>query len=156
MEQSITDVTSDLASTLGIGSDIIILIVAMASVLVMTLFIYLRTANMLFSTAFMNFGIIMMASFGFIPLWIIPISLIITALAYYRWINHSEVVITEDYQPYGDKLKLAYEAKFGYRNPEFDKEIDQHIKVVENLGKGYTRTIHLNKLKRLAKFVEAK
>ena len=54
---------------------------------------------------------------------------------------------------FGNRLKVAYEAKFGYPNPEFNKEVDQHIKIMESMGKGYVKEIAEDWLKRMAKFV---
>jgi hypothetical protein len=55
---------------------------------------------------------------------------------------------------FGNRLKVAYEAKFGYRNPAFDEEIDHRVKAMRSLGKGYTKSVNYSKLKALAKFVE--
>jgi UDP-N-acetylenolpyruvoylglucosamine reductase len=67
------------------------------------------------------------------------------------------VEITEKYsESYAESISKAYEAKFGYKNSEFDKEVSQHILAVESLKKGITRQIHLEKLHRIEKFVELK
>ncbi len=55
---------------------------------------------------------------------------------------------------YGNRLKTAYEAKFGYPNPEFNKMVDQHVKIMESMGKGYTKDMAEDWIKQMAKFVE--
>jgi len=61
---------------------------------------------------------------------------------YYKW------------NAFGNRLKLAYTAKFGGENPAFNSEVDGHIKVLQALGKGYTKSQAEDWLKRMAKFVE--
>lgn len=58
------------------------------------------------------------------------------------------------WRSFGNRMKEAYTAKFGYPNPAFNQEIDQHIKAVETLGKGYTKSIDMDWLKRMAEFTE--
>lgn len=58
------------------------------------------------------------------------------------------------WKAFGNRMKVAYEAKFGYINTGFNQEVDQHIKAMEVLGKGSTKTINEDWLKRMAKFVE--
>lgn len=55
---------------------------------------------------------------------------------------------------FGNRLKAAYSAKFGGDNKGFDDEVDEHIKAVKALGKGFTKSIDVDWLKRMAKFVE--
>jgi hypothetical protein len=55
---------------------------------------------------------------------------------------------------FGNRMKVAYEAKFGYSNSAFDKEVDQHVLAMKSLGKGYTKTVDKQWMKRMAKFVE--
>ena len=57
---------------------------------------------------------------------------------------------------YGKRLKAAYIGKFGYSNPEFDKFVDQRVYVMNNNGRGITRQIACNWLKRMAHMVEIK
>lgn len=56
--------------------------------------------------------------------------------------------------PYGRRLKRAYHAKYGYENPAFDDEVDNRIRVMRVQGKGHTRTIASDWLKRISKMVE--
>jgi hypothetical protein len=55
---------------------------------------------------------------------------------------------------FGNRMKVAYSAKFGGRNSAFDLEVDQHVLAMKSLGKGYTKTIDKEWMKRMAKFVE--
>lgn len=55
---------------------------------------------------------------------------------------------------FGNRMKVAYEAKFGYSNSAFNKEVDQHVLAMRALGKGYTKDIDKAWMKRMAKFVE--
>jgi hypothetical protein len=55
---------------------------------------------------------------------------------------------------FGNRMKVAYSAKFGGRNPAFDEAVDQHVLAMKSLGKGYTKTIDKEWMKRMAKFVE--
>ena len=56
---------------------------------------------------------------------------------------------------YGERIKLAYEAKFGDNNPEFNKEIDLRVQQVERL-RGITSQIAADKIKRYAKMTECR
>ncbi len=66
----------------------------------------------------------------------------------YKYIKYKK------WRAFGTRLKEAYTAKFGYPNPGFEQEVDQHIKAMEALGHGYTKSIDEDWLKRMAKFVE--
>jgi len=57
---------------------------------------------------------------------------------------------------YGERMKRAYRAKFGYDNKGFNEEVDQHILTMRTLDEGATRDINEDWLKRMAKFVEIK
>lgn len=55
---------------------------------------------------------------------------------------------------FGNRMKVAYTAKFGGENVEFNKEVDMHINAVRVLSGGATKKIDMDWLKRMAKFVE--
>ena len=55
---------------------------------------------------------------------------------------------------FGNRLKAGYVAKFGYSNSAFDEDVDMHISAMRALGKGTTKTINEEWIKRMAKFVE--
>jgi len=54
----------------------------------------------------------------------------------------------------GNRMKVAYEAKFGYANEDFNSQVDSHVKAMRALGQGYTKSIDMEWMKRMAKFVE--
>jgi hypothetical protein len=66
------------------------------------------------------------------------------------------VVVTKilRWNDFGNRMKVAYTAKFGGENIEFNKEVDMHINAVKVLGNGFTKNIDIDWLKRMAKFVE--
>ncbi len=66
----------------------------------------------------------------------------------YKYIKYKK------WRAFGNRLKEAYTAKFGYPNPGFEQEVDQHIRAMEALGHGYTKSLDEDWLKRMAKFVE--
>jgi len=57
---------------------------------------------------------------------------------------------------FGNRMKLAYTAKFGGENSGFNEEVDQHIAIMRALTKssGTTKEIAEDWLKRMAQFVE--
>lgn len=68
--------------------------------------------------------------------------------AVYKYVKYKK------WRAFGNRMKEAYTAKFGYPNPGFNEEVDQHIKAMEVLGHGDTKHINEDWLKRMAKFVE--
>lgn len=58
------------------------------------------------------------------------------------------------WKAFGNRLKVAYSAKFCGVNTAFTEEVDQLILAMESLGNGDTKKTQLGRLKRLAKFVE--
>jgi hypothetical protein len=64
------------------------------------------------------------------------------------------IIRYKKWDAFGNRMKLAYSAKFGGKNPAFNNAVDQHILAVKVLGKGYTKNINMQWLKRMAKFVE--
>lgn len=55
---------------------------------------------------------------------------------------------------FGQRMKKAYEAKFGGRNEEFDREVDNRIAAMQYLENGQTRQQTVQWLKSHARFVE--
>lgn len=64
------------------------------------------------------------------------------------------IIRYKKWDAFGNRMKLAYSAKFGGKNPAFNNAVDQHILAVKVFGKGYTKDINIQWLKRMAKFVE--
>ncbi len=97
--------------------------------------------------------LIALAMFGILPLWTVPVFGLISLAFIYKTgaiVVHRIMM----WNAYGNRLKEAYSAKFGENNPAFGDEVDGHIKVMKSLGRGYTKSVHLDKLKRLSSFVE--
>jgi len=90
---------------------------------------------------------------GLIPLWsVLVYGLVVTALIFRDYsvpIQHYFM-----WTAFGNRLKAGYSAKFGGSNSAFTEEVDQHINAVRALGKGYTKTLNIEKLKTISKFVE--
>jgi hypothetical protein len=57
-----------------------------------------------------------------------------------------------DWKSYGERLKLAYAAKFGGRNMGFENEVDYRIKIMIDTDKGFAREVAKDWLKRMSKF----
>ncbi len=57
---------------------------------------------------------------------------------------------------YGQQLKAAYSAKFGATNTGFNEEVNARIAIMNNNGRGFTRSLAYDWLKRMHKFTEAK
>lgn len=94
-----------------------------------------------------------LALFGIIPLWTVTFFGILSLAFIYKTgtiVVHRIMM----WNAYSNRLKEAYSAKFGENNPAFGDEVDGHIKVMKSLGRGYTKSVHLDKLKRLSSFVE--
>jgi len=64
------------------------------------------------------------------------------------------IIRYKKWDAFGNRMKVAYSAKFGGKNPAFSEAVGQHITAVKVLGKGYTKDINIQWLKRTAKFVE--
>ena len=149
-------ILNNVSINLGVPTWVLTLIIGLSITVFFTLSTYIWTANFTSSVVVgllgsLGFG----ALLGYIPLWTVLIYGLLVIVFMVRYMYSGDTNITYE-STYAENLKKAYEAKFGYRNSEFDKEIDQHILAVENLNKGFTRTIHMEKLKRLEKFVEVK
>lgn len=64
-----------------------------------------------------------------------------------------------NWNAFGNRLKLAYTAKFGGENPQFNEAVDQHIQIVRTLSLGTetgTKKMAEEWLKRMAHMVEVK
>jgi hypothetical protein len=59
------------------------------------------------------------------------------------------------WRDFGERLKVAYEAKYGYRNTAFDEEVDRHVLVMRAITGGrYSKSLSETWLKRVAHMVE--
>lgn len=144
----------EIGITLGIG-DVVFPIMASCFVVVSFMFIYARSRNMTLSLAVANISGIVFAVMGMIPIYTIVILVAMSFFIIWKYSQKGEDIITYP-ESYRDRMIRAYEAKFGGSNPAFNEQLDSHIKAVESLRKGYTRSVHMDALKRLEKFVEVK
>lgn len=144
----------EIGITLGIG-DVVFPIMASCFVVVSFMFIYARSRNMTLSLAVANISDIVFAVMGMIPIYTIVILVAMSFFIIWKYSQKGEDIITYP-ESYRDRMIRAYEAKFGGSNPAFNEQLDSHIKAVESLRKGYTRSVHMDALKRLEKFVEVK
>lgn len=78
------------------------------------------------------------------------VMIILFAFRMLGWSTHGGF----NWRRYGERMKEAYAAKFGYRDPDFETQVDQHIAVMRVSGKGNTRDVSEAWLKDRAKFVE--
>jgi len=118
-------------------------------------FILRRSRNMTLSLGVANIAGIVFAVMGMLPIYTIVILIAMSFFIIWKYAQKGEDIITYP-ESYRDKMIRAYEAKFGGGNPAFNERLDSHIKAVESLRKGYTRSVHMDALKRLEKFVEVK
>jgi hypothetical protein len=64
---------------------------------------------------------------------------------------------TDDYWvQYGERLKSAYTSKFFGENSGFNQEVDARVNIMMNNGRGITRILAKDWLKRIHKFTESK
>lgn len=84
----------------------------------------------------------------------IVLAIIIIVCAFSIFFAGQAIIRYLKWRDFGNRMKSAYVAKFGYPNPAFDKEIDAHVLAMEALGKGYTKSLDKDWLKRMASFVE--
>lgn len=111
-----------------------------------------------FAPMFQQFGETMGINPSLLYGWLMPLmfSTVIT-LTIVKSVGGVGYVVKRYYRmwdAFGSRLKEAYSVKFGGENSAFNDEVDMHIKGMKTLGRGYTRKIHKDWLKRMAKFVE--
>ena len=140
--------------TLGIG-DVVFPIMASCFIVMSFIFIYARSRNMTVSLAVANISGVVFAVMGMLPIYTIVLLIAVSFFIIWKYAQKGEDIITYP-ESYRDRMIRAYEAKFGGGNPAFNERLDSHIKAVESLRKGYTRSVHMDALKRLERFVEAK
>ena len=98
-------------------------------------------------------ALIALALFGILPLWAVMLfGLPPLAFAFKAGTIVVHRIIM--WSAFGNRLKVAYSAKFNGESPAFSEEVDAHIKVMKSLGRGHTKSVHMDKLKRLSAFVE--
>lgn len=149
------------SSYFGIPVPILGIIITSALVLFAFLFCLLTFGSMLLGIA-ASIGIMIASNvLGFIPIWILVIyaliSLYLSYFAYYAETGTTQETENGDrWEEYGNRLKMAYSSKFGGDNNGFNQEVDSRIKIMQNNGKGFTRSIAHRWLKRIERFTEVK
>ncbi len=86
---------------------------------------------------------------------VFALGLVIMVFAELGGVDH--VVRYHKWAAFGNRLKTAYTAKFGYPNPAFNDEVDQHIRVMRTMRKhteALTKELSEDWLKRAARMVE--
>jgi hypothetical protein len=98
---------------------------------------------------------------GFLHFWIGVISIggllgFCTILGFMRrhYRRENPVPELQTWLAFGERLKVAYSAKFGDKNQAFNDEVDLHIRAMQAFSKGSTKRIDKDWLKRMAKFVD--
>lgn len=152
---SIYALLNDMPTTLGINSSAWFAMLAAGMIIISFIFIYTRSRNMTVSILAANVIGIVFAVMGILPLYSIAMLVIGSLFIVWRYASSGDDYITYP-ESYRDRMIKAYEAKFGGSNTAFNERLDSHIKAVESLRKGYTRSVHMDALKRLENFVEIK
>lgn len=65
-----------------------------------------------------------------------------------------EIAMQIDWVKYGERMKLAYTAKFGGENKGFNDEVDARIKILVNTDRGFSRQLAKDWVHRMSNFVE--
>lgn len=148
-------VLKPIADALGISFPTLGLLISFCLLIILTITTYIWTMNIVLSSIALFVGAIVTSALGFTPVWIVPIFVVIALLSFltYSYVGKPSTRYPDSYR---ERLIQAYSAKFGYLDPGFLIEVDIHIRAVETLRKGYTRSVHKTQLKKLEKFVELK
>jgi len=149
---SVEIVIEKMGDMLGIG-DVVFPIMASCFIVMSFIYVYIRSRNMTLSLAVANVSGVVFAIMGIIPLYAIAMLISGSLFIVWNYSQNGEDTITYP-ESYRERMIKAYEAKFGGENTAFNEKLDSHIKAVESLRKGYTRSVHMDALKRLEKFVE--
>lgn len=144
----------------GVGFSTFTLLFSMIFIAVVWLVTYMHFGSPRLS-AFISLGTMLIVTMlGMIPIWITFIygTMVVGSLFFFTGDSESQEIAQarNTWAAYGERLKEAYAAKFGGRNPGFEDEVDKRIAVMQNLKKGFTHTIARDWLKRTENFTEAK
>lgn len=155
----------NLSKYVGVSTDNIAVIFSFAFICMTTLGAYMASRSRVVAIIATTVVSIPLTFMGFMPFWMCIIYALIGIG--YIFIYSSPELTTEatpsyltivgDYwAEYGNKLKLAYASKFGGENSGFNEEVDTRIAIMQNNGRGFTRAIAKDWLKRMERFTEAK
>lgn len=159
MTYSITEISS---SVFGTNQHMIWMWLVLAIVIAANLFTYFYLGNIYLSgmvtLGILGFSVIL----GIIPIWLVGIyGLTFVYLLFFYTTNaynttEPSTTDTDAWAEYGNKIKLAYTAKFGGENAGFNDEVDKRILVMQNNRRGFTHTIARDWLRRMSNFTESK
>jgi len=152
-----------LASTFGLSVTVLSAIFGIVLVVTISIASYLVFRSLVMAYVATLPAVLVANFIGLLPLWITAIVGVVTGMLLFSWPSYSDAgdghtvaVDGDNYGSLGNSLKLAYAAKFGGRNPEFDKEVDVRIVQMQSLRKGPTREVAEAWLERMREFVEAR
>ncbi len=159
---NILPILSQLASIFGINAQIIGIVITIILALMISMACYLYFGSIFIALLGTN-GVLLASIFiGFVPFWIGFVFAII-ATGYFIIAGSSETSTQptatdnpDKWIEYGNRLKLAYTAKFGGENTGFNQEVDYRINIMQHNRRGFTHTIARDWLKRMERFTEAK
>lgn len=143
-----------LSSALGIDPYILGVLIFFCFIVTCFLFVYAITCSVIIAYISNVIGSILFGVFDIAPLWFIMICISFGFCILMWYMFHDVVYVVDDWDSFGIRLKVAYSAKYGGKNPAFNEEVDRHIATVKALGNGYTRAITMDWLKRVARMVE--
>lgn len=159
MEQSFGALVNvELFNIFGINPSIVSIIIAMILVLIIWVSALIWTGSSIIAIIVSIGSLIPLGVLGFIPIWI-AVMYGVFAIGYVLMWGGSGVPAnaTEDYWvQYGDRIKLAYSAKFGGENLAFSDEVNKRVNVMLHNRNGFTKTISRDWLKRMNNFTESK
>ena len=167
MTDNLTTYFPSFVSQFGIGNDLFGIILTIAIYLGLFIAIYKFTGYFIYGMISGGIAITFSAFyFHFIPVWIALIYILLCGyyLAYWIFFSVPKDSTTEtepitgqsQWDIYGQQLKDAYTAKFGGQNTGFNSEVDKRISIMNHNGKGFTRSLAYDWLKRMNRFTESK
>jgi Na+(H+)/acetate symporter ActP len=125
---------------------------------------YLLTGNKYIAMVSQTGGVIACVFVGVLPHWValcygfFVVAFTVSQVFYNPEgeVDAIETQAMDEWEAYGQRLKLAYSAKFGGDNPGFDDEVNQRVRVMQRIRGGFTHTIARDWLRRMEKFTESK
>lgn len=103
-------------------------------------------------------SLFLLSILGWFPLWSVVLGCLLVGGSLLATSSSTgSTVYLKNWEAFGNRLKEAYIAKFGYANSSFDEEIDNHVRIMQTMGKGFemgTKEAAEDWLKRMAHMVE--
>ncbi len=152
---------NEYAEVFGVSTQTIWIIIVLSVTFLVNIFVLFITKSRLISLISSMISILFCSIVGIIPLWITVTTLLTCGIYTFYYISASPVVpdgdsVIDYWDLYSDRMKKAYEAKFGYANTGFDDEVNRRINVMKNINSGFTQTIAKEWLNRMERFTEMK